>query len=176
MNDEDKKLLKYLEIIERRIQHHHDALWEEEKHYTWWIYVLIGFIILVVTSEFISIKTKELIIIGISLIGIFISCSAYRVVRKEGEYFFEAKQIYFNTIVALKINTLVYLPNSYPKIQSKCFNLVNDANKPLLGLFSGLFKKRKLGIRDYFQLTFIIFFIIFSFGAIYTILNWYCII
>ena len=78
MNDEDKKLLKYLEIIERRIQHHHDALWEEEKHYTWWIYVLIGFIILVVTSEFISIKTKELIIIGISLIGIFISCSAYR--------------------------------------------------------------------------------------------------
>jgi hypothetical protein len=36
------QLINLLEINEKRVNHVHEALWEEEKHYTWISYILAG--------------------------------------------------------------------------------------------------------------------------------------
>lgn len=36
----DDKTNPLVAIESKRVEIHHSALWEEEKHYTWWIYII----------------------------------------------------------------------------------------------------------------------------------------
>lgn len=40
--DEDEKLLKWLEIQSKRLDGHSNKIWEEMKHFSWALYLLLG--------------------------------------------------------------------------------------------------------------------------------------
>ena len=200
---ESEDLLKLLEIISQRIQNHHSALWEEEKHYSWWIYIIFAGLIylylkLYPTSViFLTPLEKTLIIVAISIFGIFISLMGYHVVRKESEFFYEARQIRARIFAYLNINKSMDAPHCgkylLPDSETSVENFdtfIAKANKSIIGLFNSARKalcsasifrnpvdnksKRDLGIRDCFQLTFIItafLFLVFAIFSAITIIN-----
>ncbi len=45
------ELLKHFELANQRIRYHHDSLWEEEKHYSWWVYILLAGLIYIYLSN-----------------------------------------------------------------------------------------------------------------------------
>ena len=81
-----QELLKLLEIISQRIQHHHDSLWEEAKHYSWWIYIIFaGLIYLYIRlPEFTLLEPCEraLLMAFGSAFGIFISIMGFNAFRQ----------------------------------------------------------------------------------------------
>ena len=78
----------YLNANER-LRHHHDALWKEEVHYTWLIYIIIGGIILTLTKG-IERPWNGVIAIVLALVGIFVCIIAFHVVSRERQFFIVA--------------------------------------------------------------------------------------
>lgn len=157
---DNQVLLKYLEVISQRVRHHHDALWEEEKHYSWWVYIIFAGLIYLYTSD-IHACYKLVLIVVASLFGVYLSVAALIVIYKEGEYFHEARQLYARTAIALGLNeSQPNLPENKslgPTVKCQDFDDVkSQANKC------------DFGIRHFFRLTFkvaillFIGFIIFS--------------
>lgn len=174
------KLLKFLELSFQHQQHHHSTLWEEEKHYSWWIYIIFaGLIFVYVNRPLIPWQNISIIAVG-SAFGAFISLIGYAVVRRESEYFHEAIQMHDRIIVALGLDQPVTRPDGASftmmppnQITIKDWGSVkSQANKPLRQLIAGILK-RNLGIRDCFQLTFAttaFLFIVFGIFSVITIL------
>ncbi|MBN1862110.1 MAG: hypothetical protein JW790_00485 [Dehalococcoidales bacterium] len=81
--------LKYLEIISQRVRHHHDALWEEEKHYSWWIYPILAGTVWVLASKQLQSNPclQAMIVIGACSIGIYLSWAAFMTIRREHKLF-----------------------------------------------------------------------------------------
>jgi len=156
------ELLKHLELASQRLRHHHSALWEEEKHYTWWVYVVFGALIFIYANQFLD-TCQKIIVIGFgSVFGLLMSIIGFHVVRREGEQFHEALQEYHRTVIALGLNRPFPRPdggepiNLMEGIEKKDFKSVkSQANKPLHKLIAGVLKGG-LGIRDCFQLIFFI--------------------
>lgn len=134
--------MKFLELALQRVRNHQDALWEEEKHYTWWIYAILGMIIFIYANQSLCIEQKMISIALLSLFGIFISIMGCFVVRREGEFFHEATQIY---------------------------NRIYNRTAITFGLDQKEDKKRKFGIRDCFQLTFVVSTVIFILIFIFSV-------
>lgn len=202
--EKESKLLKLLELVSQRIADHRDALWEEEKHYTWWIYIIFGGLIYIFVNDYLCLQWKMVLITLGSLFGVFISLTGYNVIRRESEQFHLARQIYARTVIALGLNQPIPRPNGCnhlllmpeDEIKEEDFESVSCANKPRDVLRSALveilpdtwnLKKKlkdkltdacktyeKFGIRDAFQLTFLIsasFFTIVSFISVLTLLR-----
>lgn len=94
MDDErNQKLLKLLDIVSQRVRHQHSALWEEEKHYSWWVYVLFAGLIWVYTNEHLSVVQKHAIITSGGVFGMVLAFSAFKAIRREGEYFLKADRL-----------------------------------------------------------------------------------
>ena len=176
------ELLKVLELASQRLQHHHNALWEEEKHYSWWIYIIFAGLIYLyfeLPSVKLLVEWQRALLMGLgSLFGIFISFMGFNVIRREGEYFYEAIRICNHTIATLKFDQP--MPNqegSGPNALMPQGKLRDQANLPLRKLVVSVFKgndRKGLGIRDCFQLTFLITALLFlGFGvfSIITLLN-----
>jgi len=188
----DPELLKLLELASQRLQHHHDALWEEEKHYSWWVYIIFAGLIYLyfkLPPVTLLVPWQKALIMGLgSLFGCFISLMGYNVVRREGEFFHKAIQIYNDTAKVLKIHERV--PKAIVTIQpqaNKSFcELIRSAfltaRDSLCGFLTKCLKKKlnkrkrkpenNLGIRDFFQLTFLItalLFIVFGTFSVLTI-------
>ena len=161
-----QELLKLLEVTSQRVQHHHDALWEEEKHYSWWIYIIFaGLIYLYLRLPAFTLlePCQRALLMGLgSAFGVFISIMGYHVVRRESEFFYKARHMRNRILAALELDQSI----------TQDFDRVKDeANEPLLKLFSKAFEtllhvsvirkptkrnsKNSFGIRDGFQLTFI---------------------
>jgi hypothetical protein len=138
-------------------EYHHRAIWEEEKHFTWFISILLSAIVLIFVSPNIGYSAKCTLIIMGSLLGISICLTALAVIRREGEYFFQALKIYVEEY-----------NKAYPEYSLQ--SLKDRANKPLTQLFRSIFK-RTVSIRDRFQIIFVIFFGFFSLIFIYAIIS-----
>ncbi len=178
-----QELLKLLEVTSQRVQHHHDALWEEAKHYSWWIYILLAGLISLYLNLlnlcFLEPWVGILLTVLGNLFGCVLSLIGYNAVRREGEMFYEARQIRARILVALGLDQLMPEPHERESLMPqkdfkiKDFNSVKSkANEPLLKLFCKALKaffhasiirkptkrnsKNGLGIRDGFQLTFLI--------------------
>ena len=95
------ELFKHLELMSARIRNHHGALWEEEKHYSWWIYILFAGLVYIYCNGNCQQELRYFIIIALSLIGILVSIVASRVVKLEGRYLHQAIQLYQRTAIAL---------------------------------------------------------------------------
>jgi hypothetical protein len=101
MSENQQSLEKYLEVISGRERHYHDALWEAEKHYTWWVYILFGGLIYLYTSFGICNIFKFVLILFVSLFGMWISFAAINAIRRDGEAFCVAHQMFQRAIIAL---------------------------------------------------------------------------
>jgi len=127
--------------------HFHDALWEEEKHYTWLISILLGVIVLVTVR--LNVGTEELkllIVFGLSYIGGIFSKIAFNVIKEESQYF----QIAFYRHV--KAENKIFPSNPCPVPSSSwepdnCWRL----------LWLLVFTNKRLGVRGNFLATFVLF-------------------
>lgn len=175
------ELLKLLELVFQSRQHYHSTLWEEEKHYSWWVYIIFAGLIYLyfklLPPVTLLVPWQKALIMGLgSLFGFFISIVGHKVVRRESEYFYEARQMYDRIIIALRLNQPMPDPYSsesfFPyqvRVEDwKCVR--SQANKPLHKLIGGLFK-RNLGIRDHFQLSFLVAALLFAGFGIFSIIT-----
>ena len=155
---------EFIQAAHNRMINHHKALWEEEKHYTWWIYIIFAATLFIFIKVPVADPLKAILIGFSAIFGAIMSFVAFRVVRKEGQCYTEALQIF---------NRLLYrfnLPNEkivieeegksiefplFPPYGIYDFSLVESkSNKTLSCLISAFFTGRA-GIRDLFQLTFL---------------------
>ncbi len=161
-----QELIKLLDFANQRVRHHHDALWKEETHYTWLVYILAAGVIYIFFISGVCWPLKAGIAVLLSMIGICVCLVGYSVVRKEGRYFHEALQIRNRLNCALGLDKRIkiepdfnemLIPNKDTEI--KDWNDVeSEANKCLRQLLKGIFrpnstKPTPMGIRDYFQIT-----------------------
>jgi hypothetical protein len=154
MSDQ-QELLKLLEIISQRIQHNHDALWEEAKHYSWWVYIIFaGLIYLYFKRPLLAILEpwQLALLIGLgSLFGIFLSLIGLNAVYRESKHFNEARCI--RSHIIRELNVKQSIKQEFDPIYPK--------------------DKKGLGIRKGFKITFIVtaaLFLIFGAFSIWTLL------
>ena len=159
-------------------KYNHQALWEEEKHFTWWISVIFPALFFILISTNIQPILKIITITLGCIFGILLSFFGFIVIRKEGIYFTDALETFCRTCKALELNkpstnkseinmNLPLMPD-YPI--NKSFEIARQkANKPIISLIINLLKPSTLKIRDCFQLIFI--FSSFIFLAL-LILSW----
>jgi hypothetical protein len=146
--DEEEKLLKLMDIFNNRLDSFHNALSESEKHFTWWILIILGFIVVAFNVQYIK---RPYLLVFLSLVGIVVSLSGYVVIRKEGSYFVENKKTFNQIASVLDINEELWnIPDAYNEDGAKTDTPVPDrkagkkypktweyaeaANKPLLAL------------------------------------------
>jgi hypothetical protein len=156
---EDDVRSNYLVATTQRLIHYHESLWEEEKHYTWWIYIIIGALILLYANHStIQPWWRVTLLTLVGFFGTFMSITGLRVIRKEGEYLCEQQQIFDRVVIESGIREMRVDGQSlaYDDIEVKELKTVRkEANQPYWMLVTGFFTG-KLGIRDYFQLTFVV--------------------
>ena len=96
---ENQDLIRLFEVANQRLRHIHDALWKEETHYTWLIYILVAGAIL-------ALRDLPIVAIVLSVIGIVICDVGFFVVRRESKFFKRAKQSVDNYVARLNISDL----------------------------------------------------------------------
>lgn len=162
-----ERLLKCIDIFAARVRHQHDALWEEEKHYSWWVYSILAGVAFLAFNRGVNIQPVELrlavVIIGATL-GICLSITAFRVIRKEGKYFWDTRKTGNSISHAAGIDYELF------------DGVEGHPNKSLLQLFGSIAtltirdkylekkyetdlerkRRHELGIRDFFQITFLL--------------------
>lgn len=69
---------------------HHDALWEEEKHFSWWVYSVFAGIFLVFSNTGLTLSLKIILTILLSISGIKLCHSALDIINSEQTYFTSA--------------------------------------------------------------------------------------
>jgi hypothetical protein len=182
-----QELIKLLDIANQRLRHHHDALWKEETHYTWLLYILVAGVIFIFFINGVCWTLKALIIFFLGIIGISICLIGYSVVRKEGQYFHEAIQIRNRLNCAIGLNQRIktesdfnkmLIPNSDTKVKD-WDRVKSEANKCLRQLLKGIFKPNStkptpMGIRDWFQVTLLLPILLFSLMIVLSIIKAFC--
>lgn len=89
-----KELLDLYRLAQDVRKYHHSALWEIEKHFTWWASVLLGGCVLIFANIDRVGEASACIVLGVlAVFGLAISLIGKKVVEREGEYFGEALQI-----------------------------------------------------------------------------------
>jgi ABC-type branched-subunit amino acid transport system permease subunit len=138
-------------------KNHHDAIWEEQKHFTWLISIILSGQLVVFIGSQPSPSVKIALIVVSSLIGILLSLTAFRVQRIEG--------IYFN-------NANIAFNEAYRKFFGKDTGPSAErtekiaANKDPGGLIIAVLTNNS-GVRDQFQFIFLSFIVVFAAIAIY---------
>lgn len=156
-NDVDTKNLKKLELAHNIREFHHRSLWEEEKHFTWWVSIVLSAQIVVYTSNSLRNQPKLIFVLIGSLIGVFLCITAFRTLRREGKYFHTALSRFVEEYNAF------YITSPLPDVSEK-------ANKDIPELFKSFFTG-KVGVRDSFQLLFLFFVIVFVVTPVYAFLT-----
>ncbi len=178
-----QELIKLLDIANQRLRHNHDALWKEETHYTWLLYILVAGVIFIIASSELCWTLKAIISVPLSVIGICVCLIGYKVVRKEGQYFHEAIQIRNRLNCAIGLNqrietesgfNKILIPNSDTKVKDWA-KARREANLRIEELLKYVFTKPCcLGIRDWFQITLLLPILIFSFMIVLAIVKAFC--
>jgi hypothetical protein len=208
MDKETENVRIHMDLWTQRLSRYHESLWEEEKHYTWWIYIVFGVLVLVYGNKDIFYVWKLLIIAGGATFGVFMSLVGFAVVRREGIEWYTAYEIVKRSILYLGLfdvefetmgRKLRLMPEQEP-LNFATFKVAGktreNANKRLRDLFVGLLfnvynglpktrslrewmrkelshkiKRVNLGIRDYFQITFIASAALFAIFLLFSILT-----
>ncbi|MFC1912603.1 hypothetical protein ACFLX7_00150 [Chloroflexota bacterium] len=143
-------LIKHLEIVSQTAKHHHDAIWEEEKHYSWWVYIILaGLIYIYVNVDGNYIPKNTLITIG-GLFGIYLSLAAIKVIRREGDFLYQTLEKCNWARDALGLNQPIQCPNGEKCVELKAKFDTKKANK---GFKEFIDFKHRLGIIDIYQLA-----------------------
>jgi len=153
---ENNDSLKKIDLAHKIRTFHHNSLWEEEKHFTWLISIILSAQIIFYTNNLLVNRDKIFFTLVSSLIGIFLCITAYRVLRREGLYFHTALSRFVKEYNSVNQNSPI------PEVSE-------IANKPILRLIASFFTN-KAGVRDGFQLLFLFFILIFIFNSVYIFL------
>jgi hypothetical protein len=160
-------LLAFLDVISQRVRHHHNAIWEEEKHYSWWVYTILAGLIWVYSNHGIAPLGRFTIILFGSCFGIWLCISGWRAIHLESKYFYEALELQRRTIKSLGLeanfpslpdNKLLVEETEYSEMKS----VHMDANR------------FDLSIRSVFKYNLIIVmfgFVTFGFLSIFTLIG-----
>ena len=133
-----------LKFVQQLREYHHRALWEEEKHFTWLLSILLAAQAAVLTAKSSDLPARAPILIGLAVIGLAFAVVALVVVRREGSFFVNAHSLF----VPLFNQHFPSRPLSTPS---------GAANRSLLVLPLLFLQPWKLSIRDAFQLVFFVF-------------------
>ncbi len=147
-NDDD---VKRLELAHNIREFHHKSLWEEEKHFTWWISIVLSAQIVVYTSSSLCNENKLTFMVIGSVVGFFLCFTALNIMRKEGGYFHIALSIFVSEY------NRIYKTSPLKPVPEKA----NEDIRDLIKLFFTPWKLWKLGVRDSFQCLFLFFMLIF---------------
>lgn len=168
-------LMKLLDLTSQRLRHHHDALWQEEKHYTWWIYIVAGAIIFIYLNKSLPLLQKTVLVACGSFLGIFVSWIGYNVVCREGRYLNKSVRLQNRIISALGLDMPVKCHDN-DKLEPLLpqTDLPKEANKTSHEFICAIFndfkrctkrgkqkeqekrsRQKEIGIRDCFQVVFV---------------------
>ena len=96
-SNDNIKLLKFLETESNRLEYHGGKIWEEMKHFSWALYVLLGAPFLLSKTDFGNSYIFPILAIIISIIAILI-------ILRESKHFGDAK----DTVTKIKDNLDFY--------------------------------------------------------------------
>ena len=186
MND-NSDLLTFLAVAQNRVEHQHSVLWKVETHYTWFVYVIAGALVSVLLFAYLELDLLRVLVPIFGGLGIIMSIIGYYVIRLESEYLAESQNIYQKTVHGLpKIKALHPPQEQKPKEwlearadANKCFILLISSfllHVPLMSLIYMLLCRKlsiqisdklrdkikiRLNVRDLFQITMLLAFILF---------------
>jgi hypothetical protein len=83
---------KNLSIAKQHRDFFHKALWEEEKHFTWLLSIILAAQVTVITMN--SLTAKDMLLYALAIVGFIFAVLALRVVRREGESFVKANRLF----------------------------------------------------------------------------------
>jgi hypothetical protein len=143
-----------LDLALRIRQNHHDAIWEEQKHFTWLISIILSAQLIVFVGTKLDPSQKIALIIISSVVGVLFAITGFRVQRIEGVYFYDANIKYNEAYSA------VFGVTEPPYRRG-------SANKTPWRLMLSVFTNRS-GVRDHFQFLFLAFIAVFAGTATYS--------
>ena len=90
-DDPRTELFKILEIAEARRRYHHNALWEEQKHFTWWVALIAPAVVglHLQKGDILSEAQKAGLMLTGCALGILVAGIAIYVISREGRVFRE---------------------------------------------------------------------------------------
>lgn len=157
------EILEFLRTAQQRYESQHSVLWKVETHYTWLVYIVIGGLVFIwLNSTSLPDDLRLSILRYGSILGLILSLVGYYVVRLEGEYLWENRQIYARTLLKLPQIEILHPPeNSEFKDWE---DVRKKANKSFLLLiislvlsipycFFAIFLPRNVRLRGRFRLT-----------------------
>jgi hypothetical protein len=133
-----------LRLTQQLREYHHKALWEEEKHFTWLLSIILAAQAAILTTKAADLPARGAILVALAAIGLVFVIVALLVVRREGEFFVNAHRLFVTRY------NLVF-PNQELKAPSA------KANRTVFLLPFLLFAPWMLSIRDAFQLVLLFF-------------------
>lgn len=145
--------MEKLDLLFQLRQAHHNAIWEEQKHFTWLISIVLSGQFVIFAAVNTASTQKIALVVVSSLVGILFAVIGFRTQRIEGVYFSNANTA-FNETYRKLFNA------AEPPSQG------TRPNKAIRDLISGVFTNSS-GVRDYFQFLFLSFIIIFAATAVY---------
>jgi hypothetical protein len=144
----DEERMEYLKVCREEIERFHRALWEEEKHYTWWIYILFGGILAVSLSS-LPIFWKALFVVFLALGGIYFCNVARMVVAREYGNLVEAFRKYNQEIEYFNLASDNKITSSN-QVDLSCRGSIKLLVKAMISKN----KNRDTAIADWFVVTF----------------------
>ena len=104
-SNDNIKLLKFLETESNRLEYHGGKIWEEMKHFSWALYVLLAapFLLKNWNNDEMGLG-NSLIIIILPILALIISIIAILIIWRESKHFDDAK----NTVTKIKDNLDFY--------------------------------------------------------------------
>jgi hypothetical protein len=138
--------LQLLNVAHELRKYHHNALWEEEKHFTWIASILLSATVAIGATDKINSGGRFLSVLLLSIIGLSLCGLALAVVRRESRTFEEAA-----------VRFLQQLNKCFPGDHRKIyFDGASPTRRIISRILSG-----QLTIRDAFQVVFHLFGIAF---------------
>lgn len=86
--------LDRLEFAFKRWSYHHSAIWEAQKHFTWFISIVLSAQVLSLTTKSLSHTTRLVAVEVLSVVGLVLAWIGCRVQRREGSLFTYASDEY----------------------------------------------------------------------------------
>ena len=160
-NLESAALIKYFELTAQEVANHHKALWEEEKHYTWWVYILFAAIGYLYVNPDIFGFGKTFPIFFLAGFGIWVSILGNKVIKREGRQFYEARRKFIKAAKGLNLGTAGQTDWFDDFENTKTFLLENNELHQAADELCPSNKTKGISIRALFRWNFIVTKIIF---------------
>lgn len=138
--------LERLKAAQQIRDYHHKSLWEEQRHFTWLISILLAGTLVLANADHIGAKEKFGILFLLSALGVSISAIAINVLRREGRSFMYAMQRY------VPIHNEVF-PGEHERMPD--IAIVEQAES--LRLLLHAVSRGTISIRESFQLVLVLF-------------------